>query len=73
MPPDQPHPRTHLFTMRVWFEPFGCDQGELRLRVTHVLSGETRSFRTWPDVLDFLLDKVKASDPAGRVEGGDQS
>lgn len=60
MPPDQSHARTHLFTIRVWIEPIGCDQGEMRLRVTHVLSGETRYFRTWPDVLDFLLAKLQA-------------
>jgi hypothetical protein len=61
MPPDQPHPRTHLFTIRVWIEPIGCDQGEMRLRVTHVLSGETRYFRTWPDVVNFLLAKLQAA------------
>jgi hypothetical protein len=33
----------------------------MRLRVTHVLSGETRYFRTWPDVVNFLLAKLQAA------------
>ncbi len=68
MPPDQPHPRTHLFTIRVWIEPFGCGQGEVRLRVTHVLSGETRYFRTWPDVVSFLLARLQAA-PENSAKG----
>lgn len=41
----QPHPRTHLFTVRLWVEPLGDEQGE-RMQVRHVLSGETRYFHT---------------------------
>lgn len=72
MPPDQPHPRTHLFTVRLWVEPLGDDQGEVRMQARHLLSGETRYFRTWAEVVAFLLAKLQAlTDEKGR-EGGDE-
>lgn len=71
MPPDQPHPRTHLFTVRAWLEPLDCDQGEVRLCVTHVLSGETRYFCTWPDAMVFLLAKLQPA-PGSTAEGEDE-
>jgi len=67
----QRHPRTHLFTVRLWVEPFGNDQRELRMQVKHVLSGETRYFRAWAEVVAFLLAKTKALDAESRGEGGD--
>ena len=71
MQPDQPHPRTHLFTVRLWVEQFGGDQREVRMQIQHVLSGETRYFRTWPDVVAFLLAQMQALDAKSRGEGGD--
>ena len=62
MQPDQRHPRTHLFTVRLWVEPFGDDQHEVRMQVRHILSGETRYFRSWSDVVTFLLAKMQALD-----------
>ena len=32
MQPDQGHPRTHLFLVRLWVEPFANDQCEVRMR-----------------------------------------
>jgi hypothetical protein len=72
MPPDQPHPRTHLFTIRIWIEPLGCDQDEVRMSVTHVLSEETHYFRTWLGVMDFLLAKLKAMPESAVEEGGER-
>jgi hypothetical protein len=72
MPSDQPHPRTHLFTVRLWVEPMGDDQGELRMQVQHLLSGETRYFRAWSEVVAFLLAKMQALDSAKRTEGGNK-
>ncbi|MCE7986386.1 MAG: hypothetical protein DYG89_34880 [Caldilinea sp. CFX5] len=72
MPPDQPHPRTHLFTVRLWVEPFGDAQGEVRMQVCHLLSGETHYFRTWPEVVAFLLAKMQALTDEKRGEGGDE-
>ena len=71
MQPDQPHQRTHLFTVRLWVELSGDDQREVRMQVRHVLSGETRYFRTWPEVVAFLLAQLQAVDVGNRGEGGD--
>jgi hypothetical protein len=71
MPSDQHHPRTHLFTVRLWVEPLGDDQGEVRMQVQHVLSRETRYFRAWSDVVAFLLAKMQALADENRREGGD--
>ncbi len=73
MPLDQPHPRTYLFTLRLWIEPVGDNQGEVRIQVQHLLSGETRYFRAWSDVVAFLLTKLRALNAANRGEGGDDS
>ena len=70
MPPDQPHPSTHLFTVRLWVERFGADQHEVRIQVRYILSGETRYFRAWSDVVAFLLAKVYTIDEEDHEEGG---
>jgi hypothetical protein len=67
MQPDQPHPRMHLFIVRLWVELFGDDQRELRMQVRHVLSGETRYFRTWPEVVAFLLAQLQILDTENRT------
>ncbi|MCL4860225.1 MAG: hypothetical protein KJZ93_12495 [Caldilineaceae bacterium] len=71
MPSDQPHPRTHLFTVRLWVERYGDDQREVRMQVRHVLSGETRYFRAWSEVVAFLLAKMQSVDVESREESGD--
>ncbi len=51
------HPTdSHLFTVRLWPDPRAGGGASWRGRVTHVLSGETRHFREWPALLDFLSD-----------------
>jgi hypothetical protein len=70
MQPEE-RPRTHLFLVRLWVEPLVDNQGEVRMQVRHVLSGETRYFRTWSDLVAFLLTRLPASDEEGREEGGD--
>ena len=37
--------RSHLFTVRLWLEPVGVQEREVRGEVRHVLSGDTCSFR----------------------------
>jgi hypothetical protein len=71
MQPDQGHPRTHLFLVRLWLEPLADDRREVRMQVKHVLSGETRFFHAWPDVVAFLLAKLQELEAAGRRGGGD--
>lgn len=71
MQPDEEHPRTHLFLLRLWVEPLADDQSEVRMQVKHLLSGETRHFRTWPDVVTFLLAKLQGLEVEHRRGGGD--
>ena len=61
---------SHLFTLRVWSEPLGHGQTELRVQVRHVLSGETRYFREWSGLIAYVTGRL-----AGRNEdqrGDDQ-
>jgi hypothetical protein len=52
---DQLHPRSHLFTVRLWAEEIGAGQTEWRGRVQHVTSGEAHYFRDWPTLIAYLL------------------
>jgi len=52
------HPRTHLFTLRIWREGAGAAESELRMQVQHVKSGETHFFRAWEPLAAYLHDKV---------------
>lgn len=52
---EQRHPRSHLFTVRLWAENIGHDQTEWRGRVQHVPSGEAYYFRDWPTLVAHLL------------------
>jgi hypothetical protein len=52
------HQRRHpsrLFTVRLWREDLGDGQVEWRGEVHHVESGETRYFRDWSVLVQFLL------------------
>jgi len=55
MDQDQLHPRSHLFTVRLWAEKIGNGQTEWRGRVQHVTSGEAHYFRDWPTLIAHLL------------------
>lgn len=66
MSTNPPQPRTHLFTVRLWVEPLADDQEEIRMQVQHVLSGETRYFRDWAEVVTFLLERVRKNERAER-------
>ena len=66
----EPHrrPPTHLFTLRLWSEVWGEGQGETRIQVKHVLSGETRYFREWTTLLTYLQAKMHELDQEERPE-----
>jgi hypothetical protein len=49
---------SQLFTLRLWKEELGDGRVELRCKVQHVLSGETRSFRSCTALEEFLLEKL---------------
>lgn len=65
---------SNLFTVRLWPEEPGSetDSGDSSKptindagpaawhgQVTHVLSGEVRWFRAWPELIDFLGQRVR--------------
>jgi hypothetical protein len=52
--PDQ-HPRSHLFTMRLWQEEVGPDQTEWRGKVHLISNGNVRYFRGWEGLVPLLL------------------
>jgi hypothetical protein len=56
------HPRSHLFTVRLWLEPLGDGQSERRGKVQHVPGGEAQYFRDWPALqasLEKMLQKLE--------------
>jgi len=54
---DQPyqHPRSHLFTVRVWQEEVGHDQTEWRGKVHLITDGNVRYFRRWEGLVPLLV------------------
>ncbi len=57
--PDEPWIRSHLFTVRVWYEQTENDAREIRIQARHVVTGETHYFRTWQGLIDFLSSKLQ--------------
>ncbi len=53
--PGERHPRSVYFTIRVWAEDVDQDQVEWRGRVQHVLTGESIYFRTWNNLIAFMV------------------
>jgi len=69
----QTHQHTHLFTLRMWIENLGDGRLEWRGQVKHVLSGETRYFRRWPELRAFVQTCLPEWDMAdGGEKGGDE-
>ncbi len=63
------HPRSHLFTVRVWQEEVSRDQTEWRGKVQLITDGNVRYFQGWealaPLLLAMLLDWEALPDPHG--------
>lgn len=51
---DEDRKPAQLFTLRVWWEAIGDNQKEWRGKVQHILTGETRYFRSWEALVEFL-------------------
>jgi len=66
--PREFHPCSELFNVRVWREDMGAGRIEWRGKVEHVLSGETRYFRDWHVLLDFLQETRTEAGVNGRAE-----
>lgn len=47
-----------LFTVRVWRERVGDERIEMRGKVQHVLTGETRYFRDWQTLRAFVTAEL---------------
>lgn len=65
-----PGPHSRLFTVRLWAEEV-AGGWEYRGTVQEVVSGAIRSFRTWPDLTEFMIARMNNSDrsKAERMEG----
>jgi hypothetical protein len=62
--PHQLKQPSQLFTIRVWLEPLGQGQTEIRGQVQHVLSGETRYFRTWANLVAYFETRLEKGEAA---------
>ncbi len=51
--------QTHLYSVRVWKETTEEDTGEYRGQIRHVVSGETRHFRTWLTLIEFIVEQIE--------------
>jgi hypothetical protein len=52
------HPRSHLFTIRVWEEEVGIEQSEWGGKVQIFPSGEVRYFHDWTTLAPLLLSML---------------
>jgi hypothetical protein len=52
------HPRSHLFTVRVWQEEIGQDQTEWRGKVQLISNGNVCYFRGWEGLVPLLLSML---------------
>ena len=59
---DAARPDSHLFAVRLWPAAGPEDGTGWRGQVTHVLSGETRHFREWAELVDRLAAMVEQID-----------
>ena len=51
--------QTHLYSVRVWKESTAENSGEYRGQIRHVVSGETRHFRTWLTLIEFIVEQIE--------------
>jgi hypothetical protein len=65
-----PSVNSHLFTVRLWTWPEADDQTEWRGKVTHVLSGETRYFREWQELVDHLRAMLATGERSPSTDDG---
>ena len=64
-PRDAPPTRSHLFTLRLWYEDACPSQRSLRMQVKYVLTGEMRYFHSWDPLTQYLTQKL---DEVGQKE-----
>ena len=49
---------SQLFTLRIWWEETEPSQRKVRMQVRHVLTGETRYFRSEAALLAYVSSKL---------------
>nr|HRJ42891.1 hypothetical protein [Caldilineaceae bacterium] len=62
---------SHLFLARIWKESRSGEASALRVQIRHVLSGETRYFRRWRDVVRFVMERMEEESPGPGPPGED--
>lgn len=65
--PTERKQRSYLFTVKIWREPLGEGQTEIRYQARHVLSGESHGFRDGTLLITFLqtkLDEMERAPPS---------
>lgn len=64
-------PHSHLFTVRLWKQEVTGGL-EYHGSVREVTSGAFRTFRDWPELVAFMVDRLEDEESArsGRAEGG---
>lgn len=63
------HPRSHLFTIRIWEEEIGTEQTEWRGKIQLFTTREVRYFREWialVPLLTTMLEDVDAEPEANQ-------
>jgi hypothetical protein len=55
-------PEIQIFSVRLWSEELGNGQREWRGQVRHAPSGETRYFREWKVLIEFLQEMLPEPD-----------
>ncbi|RLT42588.1 MAG: hypothetical protein DWI57_05450 [Chloroflexi bacterium] len=68
-----PSPPSQLFLARVWKEPRNWGGNAVRVQIRHVLSGETRYFRRWRDVVAFVMERMEEESPGPQPPGDDST
>ena len=66
-------PDSSLFTIRLWQEARGDELREVRMQVRHVLSGETRYFRAWLQLEEYLEQKLHEANDAQQAKGDNKN
>lgn len=61
--------RSHLFTVRLWYEHLGDGEREWRGKVEHIPSRETRYFCTWETLIAFLLELLSQEEAQAEGQG----
>ncbi len=53
----------HLFVLRIWREPLEGERYEWRGRLKSVPDGQIYYFRTWPALIEEILQSLPVSQP----------